>query len=165
MTEVVDQLIDRLKGGRKIAFLGVGSPLRADDSVGLYIVTELEQRLKSDAETEYLFFLGESAPENFSGAIRSQTPSHVVIFDAAEMGKEPGVLTLIEPEQIGGVSFSTHMLPLKILTDYLVKTIDCKIVVIGMQPKLLEFAYPFTPVIKAAADRFITEFCGLCKKR
>jgi hydrogenase 3 maturation protease len=165
MMEIADRLSERLQGGRKVAFLGVGAPLRADDSIGLYIVSGLEKRLKADPDTEYIFFLGESAPENYSGAIRSQMPSHVVILDAAEMGREPGAFRMIEPDQIGGVSFSTHMLPLKILADYLVKTTACQIVVIGVQPKYLEFGYPISTEVKTAADQFIKEFSELCGKK
>jgi hydrogenase 3 maturation protease len=161
--EFVNRFSDLLQGARKIAFLGVGSPLRADDSIGLYIVSELEKRLKPDLTREYLFFLGESAPENFSGAIRSQMPSHVIIFDAAELGKESGAFSLIEPEQISGTSFSTHMLPLKILIDYLIKTVGCEVIVVGVQPKLLEFGYSITSEVKTAANRFIKEYSQLSK--
>ncbi len=159
--EVVNELVNLLQDSEKIVFLGVGSPLRADDSIGLYIVNELEKQIKKNAKRECFFYLGESAPENFSGMIRSQSPSHVVIIDAAEMGREPGFFTLIAPEQIEGVSFSTHMLPLKILIDYLKKTIACQVIVVGVQPKLLEFGYPETPEVKNAADRFIS---GICDK-
>jgi hydrogenase 3 maturation protease len=158
MMGVVGELLANLSDGKKIAFLGVGSPLRADDSVGLYIVEELEQRMMGDSAKEYLFYLGESAPENFSGMLRNEAPSHVVIIDAAEMGKSPGAFTLIEPDQIDGISFSTHTLPLKILIDYLTKTIACQTVVVGVQPKLLEFGYPMTAEVKKAANQFITDF-------
>jgi hydrogenase 3 maturation protease len=157
--EVVNEFLNLLKDDKKIAFLGVGSPLRADDSIGLYIVSELEKRLSKQTHREYYFHLGESAPENFVGIIRSQLPSHVVIFDAAEMGQNPGTFNLIPAEQIDGFGFSTHMLPLKILIDYLKTTIHCQVIVVGIQPKLLEFGYPATDEVKNSADRFIVEIC------
>jgi hydrogenase 3 maturation protease len=162
MMEIVQELWERIQTGHKIVFLGVGSPLRADDSVGLHIVAQLEQNLVKAKEDKYHFYLGESAPENFAGAIRNQAPTHVVIFDAANMGKAPGSFSLIEPEAISGISFSTHMLPLNVLTDYLIKTCDCKIVIMGIQPKLLEFGYPMTSAVKKAADQFISEFLKSC---
>ena len=161
MNQFCGQLQTLLHDGNKIAFLGVGSPLRADDSIGLYIVTELEKRLQSGPERQYRFFLGESAPENFSGEIRGQSPSHLVLFDAAEMDAAPGTFRLIPPEQITSTSFSTHTLPLKILADYLVKTTGCRIVIVGIQPKLLEFAYEATPEVIKAADEFVAEFCKM----
>lgn len=161
MTDVAGQLCNSLQTSRKVIFLGVGSPLRADDSIGLYIVTQLQQQLKSTAEREYFFYLGESAPENFSGEIRNQAPSHVIVFDAAEMELKPGTFSLIEQEKIGGISFSTHMLPLKILADYLRRTTGCQVIVVGIQPKFLEFAFPMTPEVQTAADQFINQFCKL----
>ncbi|HBE78378.1 MAG TPA: hypothetical protein DDW65_11465, partial [Firmicutes bacterium] len=121
-----------------------------------------EQDLTKTNADKYHFYLGESAPENFAGAIRNQAPTHVVVFDAANMEKAPGSFSLIEPEAITGIGFSTHMLPLNVLTDYLIKTCDCKIVIIGIQPKLLEFGYPMTSAIQMAADQFISEFSTSC---
>jgi hydrogenase 3 maturation protease len=155
--QVAQYLADLLKSKRRIVFLGVGSPLRADDSVGLYIVSELEKRLKAEPEQEFRFYLGEAAPENFSGEIRHFGPDLVLIFDAAEMDLEPGVITIIEQENIGGISFCTHMLPLKILANYLTACTGCQVTVVGVQPKLLEFAWPLTQEVKAGAEQLIKE--------
>jgi hydrogenase 3 maturation protease len=157
MNDAVQKLTSIWRAGGRIVLLGVGSPLRADDSVGLYIVESLQSVLPKEEGRETHFFLGESAPENFSGAIREVAPTHVVIFDAAQFEKEPGAMMVIAKEEIAGVSFSTHILPLKILVDYLVEATGCEVTVIGMQPKLLEFAYPMTNAVKAAADRFVKE--------
>jgi len=47
---------------------------------------------------------------------------------------------LINPDDTGGVSFSTHRLPLFMLVTYLKAFItDCQILVIGIQPKTLDF--------------------------
>ncbi len=163
MTGVIDCLHSFIKEGRKIAFLGVGSPLRADDSVGLFIVSEFQERLKSSPDKEFLFYLGESAPENFSGEIRNEAPSHLVIFDAAEMDKEPGSFSIIEKDQIGGTSFSTHMLPLKILVEYIIQTAGCRVMVIGVQPKSLDFAVPLSAEVMEAANQFVTNICKSIK--
>lgn len=157
MIEVVNRLLEIGKEGRKIAFLGVGSPLRADDAVGLLIVEELRSRLKSTSERELRFYLGESAPENFSGEIRDFCPTDLVIFDAAEIGEEPGTFSLIEQDQIGGVSFSTHMLPLKILCNYLVMVTGCRVTVVGVQPKALEFGEQVSEEVRKAVERFVEE--------
>lgn len=156
MNKVVDRIGSICKVAPRVAFLGVGSPLRADDSVGLHIVESLQQTLKPTPDQEFQFFLGESAPENFSGAIRVFGPTHLLIFDAADLNLDPGSFALIEEEQIGGISFSTHMLPLKILTAYLTATTSCEVVVVGVQPKMMEFAYPMTPEVRQAADQFIS---------
>ena len=105
MNQAVSRLITEIRNGAKVVFLGVGSPLRADDSVGLYIVNELMTRFTPGLDQEFRFYLGESAPENFSGEIRNFGTTHLMIVDAAELGKAPGTLQIIEPDRIGGTSF------------------------------------------------------------
>jgi hydrogenase 3 maturation protease len=163
MNKIIDRLATVWRDGGKLVFLGVGNPLRADDSVGLFIVEELEQKLGTVTGKELRFFLGESAPENFSGAIREFAPTYVIVFDAAEFEEAPGSSRLIEQAEIGGVSFSTHMLPLNILANYLTATAGCQVVVVGIQPKLLEFGYPMTGVVKKAAEQLVTEFISAIK--
>ena len=61
------------------------------------------------------------APENFTAEVRRLRPAAVVIVDCAHMDEAPGTLRLIDPREIGGVSFGTHGLPLSVLADYLSK--------------------------------------------
>jgi len=157
MNELIERLESIFQSGNRIAFLGVGSPLRGDDAVGLMIVNELMQKLKTRPQIEVRFYLGESAPENFTGEIREFAPTQVIIVDAAELGLAPGTFSLIEREAIGGISFSTHVLPLKIIADYLVTTTNCEVLLIGIQPQELEFAMPISSKVTEAAHGFIAE--------
>jgi hydrogenase 3 maturation protease len=158
MNQVVDCLTAIWQTGRKIAFLGIGSSLRGDDAVGLYLVTALEKHLGISPERELQFYVGETAPENFSGVIRAFTPTNLIIFDAAELETPPGTFAIIDPAQIGGISFTTHTLPLNILIAYLATVTGCATTVIGIQPKSLAFTSPLSPEVKAAADMFVEEF-------
>jgi hydrogenase 3 maturation protease len=155
--QAVAALANVLNNSPRIAFLGVGSPLRSDDTVGLCLTRGLEKGLKPSLSQAFQFFLGESAPENFSGAIREFKPDYLVIFDAADFHQPPGTFALIAPDQIGGVSFTTHMLPLKILVDYLVMASGCQVMVIGVQPENLEFGETLSPTVAAAVEEFIKE--------
>jgi hydrogenase 3 maturation protease len=93
-------------------------------------------------------FVGDTAPENFTGEIKKCKPSHLVVIDAADMGKKPGYIAVIGEEKIShGISFCTHQLPITILTDYLKQEINCSSILIGIQPKKLDFnAQPTKPV-------------------
>jgi hydrogenase 3 maturation protease len=157
MNAVVKRFAAIGRTGKRVVWLGIGSPLRADDAVGLFIVEKLSRLLKATAGREDRFYLGESAPENYSGEIRQFNPTHVIMFDAAQLGLEPGAVRIIEHEEIGGISFSTHVLPLKILANYLVCACDCEVVIVGIQPKNLEFAEAMTPELRAAGERFVKE--------
>lgn len=155
--QVIAELANVLNNAVKIAFLGVGSPLRSDDSLGLCLTMGLERSLQPNPNQVFQFSLGESAPENFSGTIREFKPDYLVIFDAADLHQPPGTFALIAPDQIGGASFATHMLPLKILVDYLVLATGCQVMVIGVQPETLEFGETLSPVVATVVEEFIRE--------
>ena len=96
------------------------------------------------------------APENSTAAIRRFKPSHVIIIDAAEMGAEPGTTRLIDPAAAGGASFATHGLPLSVLAGYLAAETGCAVILVGIQPRSLEFGETLTPAVAEAADALVT---------
>ncbi len=128
-------LKNSLKGAKNVAILGVGSELRGDDIAGMVAA---EIILKANHKNIHVF-LGATAPENFTGEIKKCKPTHLFIIDAADTSSKPGTIDLIDPDIVGGVSFSTHMMPLKIMVDYLLQSIKCKVMIIGIQPKVLKF--------------------------
>lgn len=161
MNGIPQQLASIIKKSPKVGFLGVGSPLRSDDNVGNRMVALLTAKLKAHSGQEFRFYQGESAPENFTGAIRAFTPEYLMVFDAAELGKPPGTFSIIPPEQIDGASFASHVLPLKIICNYLRATAGCQIVMVGIQPLSVAFDESLSPVVKEALDCFVAELIGL----
>jgi hydrogenase 3 maturation protease len=134
-------LKNRLHKIEKIALLGVGSDLRGDDAAGILVAEHLHKSSPKDIKQQRLkVFFGSSAPENLTGEIKRFSPDYLVIVDSANIGKRAGAVKLINPDEVEGFSFCTHRLPLKIMTDYLIKTINCKILIIGIQPGRLDFA-------------------------
>lgn len=133
-----------LKGAKKIAVLGVGSALRSDDAAGLLVAEEL----KKVKIPKLKVFFGSTAPENLTGEIIKYKPSHIIIVDSVDMEQEPGSLLLIDPQVVEGVSFSTHMLPVKMIVDYFLESLKCEIVIIGIQPKTLEFGETVSEEVK-----------------
>ena len=131
----------RLKCAGKIAVLGVGSELRGDDAAGMLLASRLKKscRNKNSYKRKFKVFLGATAPENLTGQILRFRPTHLLILDSADVGKKAGTITLIDPEETAGVSFCTHRLPIKIMADYLNKSAGCQTLVIGIQPKQIEF--------------------------
>jgi hydrogenase 3 maturation protease len=133
-----------LKGADRISVLGIGSELRADDAAGILVAKGLE----GSQNDKFKVFIGHTAPENLSGEIRKYMPSRLIMIDTADIGKKPGETIMFTPEDAGGISFSTHKLPIKILAQYLQKDIDCKITIIGIQPKLLDFGKPVSNEVR-----------------
>ncbi len=78
----------------------------------------------------------------------------MIIIDAAELNKEPGHIEIMEPETIGGTSFCTHSLPLKVIIGYLLESFKFQAIIIGIQPKTLTFGAQPTKEVVAAAKHF-----------
>jgi len=152
MKDLEFSLREKLKDVSCLAVLGVGSELRADDAIGMMIAQALSKVKKS--KINFCSFQGSTAPENFTGEIKKLKPSHLLIIDAFEMGKEAGCAMVFEPEDAkSAVSFSTHRMPLEILINYLCKYFSCCVIILGIQPESLEFMGPVSGKVKAAAGK------------
>lgn len=112
--------------------MGVGSVLRSDDGAGMYFIELLESDIQQE---DVLFIAGSTAPENFTGVIKNFAPDRLFIIDAAYMGLSAGEAGVIETADITGMSFSTHMLPLSVMLDYLALESECEVICIGIQPE------------------------------
>jgi len=107
-------------------------------------------------------FDGGTAPENLTGEIirfirggDADSRGHIVLVDAADMKSKPGALRLLVPRQILGMSFSTHQLPLSVLTDYLQQSLGCAITIIAIQPDKTDFGNAICPAITAAITHVV----------
>lgn len=151
MQNLRNNLTNNLTGAKRIAILGVGSELRADDIAGILVSQELDKDAKRIGRSVDLkVFLGYTAPENLSGEIKKFKPTHVIIIDTADIGKKPGDVAVFTPEDSGGISFSTHKLPIKVLAQYLLQSFECRVIIIGIQPKTLDFGKAVSKEVKAA---------------
>lgn len=142
-------LKQKLKDAKRIVVLGIGSELRADDAAGLLVAEEL----KKIKNLKLKVFLGSTAPENFTGEIIKFKPTHILIVDSVDTDQKPGFILLINPEEVGGVSFSTHMLPVKMMVDYLLASLECEIIIIGIQPKVLLFGETISKEVKKSTKQ------------
>jgi len=97
-------------------------------------------------------FFGSTAPENLTGAIIAFKPTHLIIVDSADIGEKAGAVLLLRADEVGrGVSFSTHKIPPKVLIDYFANSMKCEIIIIGIQPKCINFGKPASKAIIAIA--------------
>lgn len=142
-----------LRSAHRIAVVGIGSDLRGDDIAGILVIRELRAAAGRSRSPGLRLFDGGTAPENLTGEILRYKPSHILLIDAADLGLKPGTIKLIEPGNIGGISFSTHVLPLKILADYLARSHDCQVTVLGIQPGRTDFGRTPSREIQQAARR------------
>jgi len=138
--------------GRRVVIVGIGSPIRRDDVVGLRVLELLEGKTPKDV----LLLSTETVPESYTGAIRDFTPTHVLLLDAAHFNGSPGEGRIIPPESIANVSVSTHSLPLNIFIDYLKRSICDNVILLGIQGANIDLGEGLTPEVedgaKALAD-------------
>ena len=141
----------RLQKAGDIALLAVGSELRGDDGVALRVADLLEANASKPSNLHV--FVGTTAPENCTGPIRQLKPTHLLIIDAADLGKAPGTIEILDTSHLAGVSFCTHALPLSVIVDYILSACPgCDVVMIGIQPARLEFGRALTAPAEAAAQ-------------
>jgi hydrogenase 3 maturation protease len=155
VARIYDFLSDRLQGAERLAILGVGSVLRADDAAGTLIAEKMAEFCPAEEYTNLRGYAGETAPENFSGKILSFCPTHLLIVDAADLGLSPGEFAAIDPDEVGGPTFCSHMLPLKIMIDYLVRETGTQVTLLGMQYQDISFDQPMTPEAEGAVGTFV----------
>lgn len=152
MPELDKYLEERLSSCKRLAVLGAGSMQMADDAAGVLVASNIGEKFGEDEYPGLRVYIGYTAPENFTGVIKRFKPDHLIILDAAEMKEEPGSVMVIQPEVISGVSFSTHMLPLKVMADYLKKETGCGMTILGIQSADVSYGGDMTPKVKEAVD-------------
>jgi len=139
----------------RIAVVGIGSEIIPDDSVGVRVVREMKKLYKRhlSSSIEIRMFEGGIAPENITGAIRDYSPSYVFLVDTINDEKNLDSMRIISKKEVGGISFSTHTIPLHLLADYLDRTIPCKSVIIGLNPRESDISLLASKILHLC-DRF-----------
>lgn len=133
----------------KLAVLGVGSELRGDDGIGPY----LSERLSSFNSESFLSINGDLVPENFTRDLRKFQPDNIIIIDAAFMGKSAGDIEIIRINEVTGISFSSHSMPISVLGKYLSQEIGANVYILGIQPINIDFGSEISLEVIEAADK------------
>jgi hydrogenase 3 maturation protease len=100
--------------------------------VGPFIISKLNELNLND---NVLLINAQTVPENFTGKIRKENPSHIILIDACLMGLNPGDYKIVNNEDFSNIGISTHSMSL----SYFVKFLNHdNILFIGIEPLLLE---------------------------
>jgi hydrogenase 3 maturation protease len=95
---------------------------------------------------------GGNAPENLTGEIRRFHPGLVILIDAVHMGGLPGETRLFEPDEVEGVSFSTHGMPLCVLAGFLRVSVGADVIILGIQAGSLELMGPLSGSVASSVE-------------
>ncbi len=160
MTSWQQRLAEAFASAPKIAILGIGNDLKADDGIGPYIIDQLQGLSPSHIE----IINASTVPENFISHLIESNPQLILLIDAALMQTEPGNIKLIDKDTIGGIAFSSHQLPLTFFIEYLKNNITTTILILGIQPLTNEFTQPLSEPVQQAANEIVTTLSQLFVK-
>jgi hydrogenase 3 maturation protease len=120
----------RLGKARRIAIVGVGDELLPFDRLGMVAAKKIDKLQMSHVG---VFFAG-TVPESVTGPVRRFRPDHTFFLDAADMGAEPGTIAVIDLQKIQAGLFSTHVLPLSVVMEFLAQESGTGVTLLGIQP-------------------------------
>ena len=139
--------------------MGVGNELKCDDGVGPFIIKKLKEE---NIENKSLLFINaETVPENFTGKIRKEKPTHLIIVDACLMGGEPGDMKIVNKYEFANIGISTHSMSLSFFVRYLEKDTDFGIIFVGIEPESMDWDENPTEKVESAAYDFIDTLKGI----
>ena len=143
-------LADWLRDKGRVVVVGVGNPIRQDDNVGLAVVAGLQGKVPADV----CLLECEMVPEGYLLDIEEFKPSHVLLIDAAVLGRRPGDADLVAVDEMEAFSaVSSHVLPLRLFCEYIEKTTGAKIRLLLIEPKIMEFGETMSPELQDAAEK------------
>ena len=117
------------------------------------IVRSLSQNLPE--QSGWLLVEAGLAPENFTGTLRRFQPDLVVLIDAAEMGLSVGKVACLDWRKTGGWSASTHILPLNMMSAFLVSELGCQVMVLGIQPVQMGMGQSLSLEVELAVEEVV----------
>ncbi|WP_458455745.1 hydrogenase maturation peptidase HycI [Methanobrevibacter sp.] len=153
------QLGDFLNNFGKLIILGVGNELKSDDGVGPFIVKQL---MNDNVESDNVMLIDSgTVPENFTGKIRKENPTHILIVDACLMGLSPGEMKIVDKDDFVNIGISTHSMSLSYFVKYLEMDTDFKIIFVGIEPETMDWGAKPTSIVEKTAYEFIGILKGM----
>lgn len=130
---------------RKILFVGIGNLLRQDDGAGVYISTRIRETGNIKVIT------AEVSIENYIGKINSTDHDTLVVIDCVDMNRPAGSFDLIPVEQVSDLTFNTHNISLKKLSEFFRN----ELLILAIQPETIAFGENLSYIVHEACDKII----------
>jgi hydrogenase maturation protease len=132
---------------KQFLFVGIGNLLKMDDGVGVYI----SKRIKIKGNVSSLTV--EVSIENYIGKINSLNPDILILIDCADLNSTTGTFRLLSLSQIQDLTFNTHSISLKRLSEFF----RMPVYVLAIQPGIIDFGENLSYLIKNVANRIINQ--------
>jgi hydrogenase 3 maturation protease len=130
---------------KKKLFVGIGNLLKMDDGVGVYISRKIKNKDSVSSLT------AEASIENYIGKINSLDPDILILIDCVDMKLASGTFKLLEVSQIADMTFNTHNISLKRLSEFFSMPVH----ILGIQPEKIDFGENISYLVTNVADKII----------
>ena len=141
-----------LEDADKVVVAGIGNGIRRDDFVGVKVVQDLAGKVSRNVH----LIECETVPESFVDEILEVRPTHVLLVDAALLGRPPGTAQLYDVEEVvNSTSISTHTLPLRVFCEYVFTLTGAKIALLLIEPLETDFGEGLSPQLQKAAEKLV----------
>ncbi|MBA4322079.1 MAG: hypothetical protein C0408_04615 [Odoribacter sp.] len=132
---------------KKILFVGIGNVLKQDDGIGVYISRNIK-------ETHRILSLTvEVSIENYIGKINSLKPDILILIDCVDLNLAPGSSRLLPLGEIQDLTFNTHNISLKRLSDFF----KVPTFILGIQPENVDFGENISYLVMTVAGKIIQQ--------
>jgi hydrogenase 3 maturation protease len=136
--------------------------MRSDDGIGSIIAEEIT----TEESTNLIIYDAETTPENYIDKVVEAKPDWVIFVDACNFGAKPGEFKMFNDGEIEEISYgllSTHTLPLTLTIELIKKQHNCKISLIGIQPKSFIMGTDLSPELIHAKRKVIKHIKSIVK--
>jgi hydrogenase maturation protease len=133
--------------------LGIGSDLKSDDRVGIYITEEISKIGK------YEVIVAGPTPEHWIGFVVNRGYKKLLIIDAVISGGNPGEIQVLDINEISERFGLTHSSSLHLFSDFLFKEGKIKsIKILAIEPKSVDIGTELSEDVKKVAEKIIKFF-------
>jgi hydrogenase 3 maturation protease len=146
------------ESAKRVTLLGLGNPIKSDDSLGLYIITKLRRKYGANPNRFVKIILPTSlAIERATSKINYNHPKTtaqtLIVFDAIESNLPAGSIIFTDVRETKYGFFATHNIPIRLVTS---STIDKNnTYVLGVQPKNIDVGEILSDEILVSSDLIV----------
>jgi hydrogenase maturation protease len=138
----------------KTAIMGIGSKLKTDDGVGVFI----SEKLKNMGIKNVI--VAEATPEHWLGFLAEKGFEKLLIIDSVLFGGEIGEIKFFDLKEISRRFGLTHSSSLHLFYDFISTEGSIKeLKILAVMPESLEVGENLTPSVRKSADEIIRFFC------
>jgi hydrogenase 3 maturation protease len=137
----------------KTVIMGIGSTLKSDDGVGVFIVESLKNEGFSNV------IVAGATPEHWLGFLANNKFEKLLIIDSVLFGGEKGEIRLLDLQEISERFGLTHSSSLHLFYDFISKEGNIReLKVLAIMPESLEIGGSLSSPVKRSAEEIISFF-------